>query len=376
MKRILFIVVLTLVSVFAYCQIGVKDGRYYTTCTYDKAYLKSDNTGIISFEDFEVSLDKETNEYIIEVFIDRGTVYQFKVGYNKTVRDGSDVAYLYEGVRSNFMNERVVVFTRTKLSAYVKNAGFKSLDGIKNFDKQAISFIFPKTYLVFSIAPIKNTPEAHRLKEERKKQEEAKRVAKEIAKDKLEALLPFGKEYVKDSLKREVVKEFFSNKGDIKSSYLKGSNDYIAVVDTNKQVKFIQKGSDVFDESLKNEWLKKDTEYEKNNAKVINGRVFFEMWFNPKSEIKEQTYECSVRYDKKTNSYIYYKEPYRSNLFDESNQMEAPKDITEIIENNIKKKGMYSLFWETLDGKLVSLSYIKNGFMEKDYTTELYSIYK
>lgn len=60
--------------------------------------------------------------------------------------------------------------------------GFDSLDTIKNFDKQAISFIFPKTYLVFSVAPIKNTIEAHKAKEERIRQKEAARVAKGIAK--------------------------------------------------------------------------------------------------------------------------------------------------------------------------------------------------
>lgn len=148
MKRTLFVVVLTLVNIVAYCQVGVKNEGHYTVCTYDKAYLKSDNTGIISFEDFEVFHDKKTNEYRIKTFIREGTEYTFNLKYDKTVKEGSDVAYLYKGVRSNFMDESVVVFTRTKLSAYVKNVGFDSLDTIKDFDKQAISFIFPKTYLV------------------------------------------------------------------------------------------------------------------------------------------------------------------------------------------------------------------------------------
>lgn len=166
MKNILFIVVLTLVSAIAYCQNGVVDGKFRTTCTYNKAYLKSDNTGIMSFEDLKISYKKETKEYIIKAFIDRGTIYTFNLKYDRTVKEGTDIAYFYKGVRSNFMDEPVVVFTRTKLSAYTKNTGFKSLDDIEDFDKQAISFIFTKTYLVFSIAPIKNAQEAHKLKEE------------------------------------------------------------------------------------------------------------------------------------------------------------------------------------------------------------------
>ena len=82
MKKILFIITLTLISAAAYCQIGVKDGRYYTTCTYDKAYLKADNTGVINFEDFEISYNKETKKYIIKAFIDRGTIYTFNLKGN------------------------------------------------------------------------------------------------------------------------------------------------------------------------------------------------------------------------------------------------------------------------------------------------------
>ena len=368
MKKILCVITLTLISVAAYCQIGVKDGRYYTTCTYDKAYLKSDNTGIISFEDFEVSYNKKTKKYIIEAFIDRGTIYTFNLKYDKTVKEGSDVAYLYKGVRSNFMDEPVVVFTRTNLSAYLKNAGFKSRDEIKDFDKQAISFIFPKTYLIFSIAPIKNTPEAHRLKEERKRQEEAARVAKEIAKKKLEDLLPYGEAFLKDSLQQQAVKEFFDNGGKLASSFT-----CVAVVGENKQITIIRKGDNVLDEKLEYEWLKGEVEYKYKNAKVVNGKVFFEISFAPKIEIQE--HECSVRYDKKTNSYIYYEKPYRSNAFDESNQMEAPKEIRKIVEDNIVKKGKYSLYWKTVDEKLVSLSYVKHGIVDT-VPIEVYSIYK
>lgn len=375
MKRILFIAVLILVSTTTYCQIGVVDAKNYITCIYDKAYLKSDNTGIISFEDFEVSYKKETKEYIIKVFIDRGTIYTFNLKYDKTAKDGSDIAYFYKGVRSNFMNEPVVVFSRTKLSAYTKNAGFKSYDEIKDFDKQAISFIFPKTYLIFSIAPIKNTSEAHKLKKEKEQREEAKRIAKEKAKNTLEKLLPLGEELVKDSLKREFVEEFFNNKGEIESSYLKDNNDYIAVIDTNKQVRFIQKGNDVFDKSLKNEYSNSNVEYEKEYAKVINGRVFFKIMLNVEHETEMIEHSCSIRYDKRNGSYIYSEISCQSNSRNKSCSMEVPKEIKEIIENKIKKKGAYSLNWKTLGGKLVTLSCKK----QVSYVTNrkvLYSIYE
>ena len=368
MKRTLFVVVLTLVNIVAYCQVGVKNEGHYTVCTYDKAYLKSDNTGIISFEDFEVFHDKKTNEYRIKAFIREGTEYTFNLKYDKTVKEGSDVAYLYKGVRSNFMDESVVVFTRTKLSAYVKNVGFDSLDTIKDFDKQAISFIFPKTYLVFSVAPIKNTIEAHKAKEERIRQKEAARVAKGIAKKKLEDLLPYGEAFLKDSLQQQVIKEFFDNGRKVESSFT-----CVAVIDDNKQITIIRNGDDILDEKLEYEWLKGEVEYKFKNSKVVNVKVFFDISFAPIIEIQE--HECSVRYDKKTNSYIYYEKPYRSNAFDESNQMEAPKEIRKIVEDNIVKKGKYSLYWKTVDEKLVSLSYVKHGLVDT-VPIEVYSIYK
>lgn len=129
---------------------------------------------------------------------------------------------------------------------------------------------------------------------------------------------------------------------------------------------------------LKNEQLHGKIEYEPSStsgktAKVVNGKVFFSMTFHPKLKIKE--HECSVLYDKKESSYLYFKYPYRSSLWNDSNQIEAPKEIKKIVEDNIVKKGKYSLYWKTVDEKLVSLSYVKHGLVDT-VPIEVYSIYK
>lgn len=72
---------------------------------------------------------------------------------------------------------------------------------------------------------------------------------------------------------------------------------------------------------------------------------------------------------------MYFKYPYRSSLWNDSSQIEAPKEIRKIVEDNIAKKGKYSLYWKTIDGKLVSLNYVKHGLVDT-VPIEIYSIYK
>ena len=67
--------------------------------------------------------------------------------------------------------------------------------------------------------------------------------------------------------------------------------------------------------------------------------------------------------------------PHEKSTEPESNQMEAPKEIRKIVEDNIVKKGKYSLYWKTVDEKLVSLSYVKHGLVDT-VPIEVYSIYK
>lgn len=302
--------------------------------------------------------------------------YSLNVSYKGKSIGGQ---YVYSGYEINNMVQ-TTVRTSTKLSQFLNNYGQVQED---SFEKNKQLDIHINGMGSLSVYPIKDTPQKRKKIEEEKRREEEQKIAEDRAKSTLEKLLPIGQKSLEDSVRQEAIKEFFKNGG--KKNYGKSyiasidtKRSYIAAIDTMSQVTIIKKNDDIYNEMLHKEWLEKKPEYKDyyKGAKVINEKVYFEESFDLNEYIKIQENECSVRYDKKTNSYIYYKEPYRSNLFDESNQMEAPKEITEIIENNIKKKGMYSLFWETLDGKLVSLSYIKNGFMEKDYTTELYSIYK
>ncbi len=49
--------------------------------------------------------------------------------------------------------------------------------------------------------------------------------------------------------------------------------------------------------------------------------------------------------------------------------------IKKKVEDNIVKKGKYSLYWKTVDEKLVSLSYVKHGLVDT-VPIEVYSIYK
>lgn len=123
MKKILLIVALTLISVIALGQNEVFENELIRFCRYEKAYLKSDNTGIIEFSNFEVLYDKKNSIYGVQVHVAEGTKFDFILKYNKTLREGKDVLYMYEGYRK-ISKERSVVLTRTKLSSYTNNSGF------------------------------------------------------------------------------------------------------------------------------------------------------------------------------------------------------------------------------------------------------------
>lgn len=94
-----------------------------------------------------------------------------------------------------------------------------------------------------------------RYPERRKRIEE--KVAKQKQKcirNKLEELYPYGVQYLQDSLKQQIVKEFFDNAGEVKSFNLQpySFHTYIAVIDTNKQVTVIQKDEVVLNAELQN----------------------------------------------------------------------------------------------------------------------------
>lgn len=157
MKKILLIVALILISVIALGQNEVFENELIRFCRYEKAYLKSDNTGIIEFSNFEVLYDKKNSIYGVQVHVAKGTKFDFILKYDKTLREGKDVLYMYEGYRK-ISKERSVVLTRTKLSSYTNNSGFSSKETITetDWDKQTIMFTLPESFTVFSVAPIKD----------------------------------------------------------------------------------------------------------------------------------------------------------------------------------------------------------------------------
>lgn len=81
------------------------------------------------------------------------------------------------------------------------------------------------------------------LKDVKDRGKVAKQKAENAARNKLEELYLYGVQYLQDSLKQQVVKEFFDNAGEVKSFNLQphSFHTYIAVIDTNKQITVIQR---------------------------------------------------------------------------------------------------------------------------------------
>ena len=301
----------------------------------------------------------------------------FKYGYLRYMlslkyKGMVDGKYIYTGFEIDNMVETIVK-TSVKLSRFLNNYG-QVQD--KTFEKDKLIEVHIARLGSLSIYPIKDTPERRKKVEE----EELQQKMEKVAESKLEELYPYGVQYLQDSLKRQVVKEFFNYGGNVKSFNLEpySSHIYVAVIDTNKQVTIIQKDETILNTELQNEQLHGKVEYEPlsmegKTAKVINGKVFFSMRFHP--ELKIQEHSCSVFYNKKDNSYLYFKYPYRSSSWNSSDIIELPKDIRAVVESNIKKKGKYSLYWKTVEEKLVSLSYVKHGLVDT-VPIEIYSIYK
>lgn len=315
----------------------------------------------------EISYSEKKNSYGIE-FRYGSVKYSLSLSY-KGMDNGR---YVYAGFEIGNMTEAIVM-TSTKLSRFLDNYGQMQSE---TFEEDKLIELHISGSGSLSVYPIKDTPERRKRIEEKV----AKQEAENAARNKLEELYPYGVQYLQDSLKQQVVKEFFDNAGEVKSFNLQphSFHTYTAVIDTNKQITVIQKDEVVLNAELQNEQLHGRIEYEPSStggktAKVLNGKVFFSMTFHPKLKIKE--HECSVLYDKKESSYLYFKYPYRSSLWNDSNHIEAPKEIRKIVEDNIVKKGKYSLYWKTVDEKLVSLSYVKHGLVDT-VPIEVYSIYK
>lgn len=366
MKRILMFLMSIIMTLTVYAQNSTSVKAF----TYPDYLCPNPYTGkpMYSGKTIEISYSSKMGSYGID----------FKYGYLRYMlslkyKGMVDGKYIYTGFEIDNMVE-TVVRTSVKLSRFLNNHG-QIQDG--RFEEDKLIEVHIARLGSLSIYPIKDTPERRKKIEEEKQNEEKQRIAEEKAKSILEKLLPIGQKSLKDSVRQDAIVEFFSNGGKVGGNIV--GNTYVAVIDTTLQVTIIKRDDDICNETLYNEWLYGKPEYggySRYDDKVINGKVFFSNNFNFDNYIEIQEHECSVRYDKKHDSYVYYEEPYRTSSWNESSQIEAPNEIKGIVENGIKKKGIYSLYWSTLGGKLVSLSYIKHGFVENNYKTGLYSIYK
>lgn len=128
---------------------------------------------------------------------------------------------------------------------------------------------------------------------------------------------------------------------------------------------------------LQNEQLHGKIEYEPSStsgktAKVVNSKVFFSMIFHPELNIKE--HRGKVVYDK--HGFSYFENAKVS--YAAPNQFIPIEDMKKAIEVSITKKGQYSLYWETLDNRLVYLNYKRmgTGILKVHEPVEAYSIYE
>ena len=313
-----------------------------------------------------ISYSEKKNSYGME-FRYGYVKYSLSLGY-KGMDNGR---YVYTGFEIGNMTE-VIVMTSTKLSRFLDNYGQMQSE---TFEKDKLIELHIGGSGSLSVYPIKDTPERRKRIEEKV----AKQEVENAARNKLEELYPYGVQYLQDSLKQQVVKEFFDNAGEVKSFNLQphSFHTYIAVVDTNKRVAVIQKDEVVLNAELQNEQSHGEIEYEPSStsgktAKVVNSKVFFSMIFHPELNIKE--HRGKVVYDK--HGFSYFENAKVS--YAAPNQFIPIEDMKKAIEVSITKKGQYSLYWETLDNRLVYLNYKRmgTGILKVHEPVEAYSIYE
>ena len=365
MKRTLLFLMSVIMVLSAYAQKSTS----VKTFEYPDYLCPNPYTGkpIYGGSTLEVSHSEKKNSYGIE----------FRYGYVKyslslSYKGMDNGLYVYTGFEIGNMTEAVVM-SSTKLSRFLNNYGQVQNE---TFEEDKLIEVHISGSGSLSVYPIKDTPERRKRIEEKV----AKQEAENAARNKLEELYPYGVQFLQDSLKQQVVKEFFDNAGEVESFNLQphSFHTYTAVIDTNKQVTVIQKDKAVLNDELQNEQLHGEIEYkplsmEGKTAKVVNGKVFFSMSFYPKLEVQE--HKAVVVYNKK--EFFYYKnyDPYYVAL---STKFNPSEEMKKLIENSIVKKGQYSLYWEMLDNRLVYLSYKRmgTGILKVHEPVEVYSIYK
>ena len=159
MKKYFVLFTLLLITAMSNAQESITDsvGCYESPSirlsSYKEAYLKNDIAGIVKLDEFEASYDKSEKSYTVYVRFD-SSIVNAEVKY---VRGSASEGYLYEGIVKNSRDrEKVTVFCRNKLSLYTQNYGVTSKGSIKDYEKEGINLIFPKTYTISSVVTIKN----------------------------------------------------------------------------------------------------------------------------------------------------------------------------------------------------------------------------
>lgn len=161
MKR--FITVLTMlvlcVPVFAQKPIQGKMTEktqvlsWLTFTSYPKAYLFSDEDNKHPVE-CEIAYNSTTGLYSVYVK-DNNVVRNCDVRYHSATpsEDGANTMYMYTGTNL-VSNERVVITTRTKLSLYTKNCGFRNVQEANFYE--GILLMFPGQFVMLSLTPVVN----------------------------------------------------------------------------------------------------------------------------------------------------------------------------------------------------------------------------
>ena len=120
-------------------------------CNYDEAYFMPDTNTRIKVTGLEIAYDSSLNYYDIFANV-KGDKVNFLIKYS----NGGEGAYIYKGI-DRISKMDVVVTTKKKLSLYANNYGVNSYKEVES--SVGIIIVFPKTYMISSIVPIKNKVE-------------------------------------------------------------------------------------------------------------------------------------------------------------------------------------------------------------------------
>ena len=269
----------------------------------------------------------------------------------------SDGRYRYAGIEINSMRETQVI-TKEKLNKFLEYYGQEQLSTFEDDKSICVEMAYMGPLYIY---PLKNTPEL--LVSIEKKRNE---ISVQTKFDNLYSYWKSIRFRMQDSLRTELVKEFFENKGKIKcieNGKINQNVNYTICIDSNKLVKTICMNDLILDKELYNELNSNNDKYEVRNrdgAKLINGKLFYSTYFTPNFKIRVFHGQVVVMGGK----YSY--------------DISISAKSKEIIESKIQKKGQYILEVEELDGKPIVLKSKKKpwAYVNLPEPVTIYSIYE